>query len=58
MHPDVQREIASKGGKAAHAKGTAHEWTEEEASRAGKKGGTISGQRARERREQRELRES
>lgn len=31
--------IASKGGKAAHAKGTAHEWSSEEARAAGKKGG-------------------
>ena len=34
-----QREIASKGGKAAHQKGTAHEWTSEEARDAGRKGG-------------------
>jgi general stress protein YciG len=31
--------IASKGGKAAHAAGTAHKFTSEEASAAGKKGG-------------------
>lgn len=37
-----QREIASKGGKAAHAKGTAHEWTPEEARAAGRKGGMVS----------------
>jgi general stress protein YciG len=37
-----QLEIASKGGKAAHAKGTAHEWTVEEAVSAGRKGGQIS----------------
>ena len=30
-----RREIASKGGKAAHQKGTAHEWTAEEARKAG-----------------------
>ncbi|MGZ8295342.1 MAG: KGG domain-containing protein, partial [Telluria sp.] len=30
-----QREIASEGGKAAHRKGTAHEFTSEEARRAG-----------------------
>ena len=34
-----QREIASKGGKAAHKKGAAHEWTREEAQVAGRKGG-------------------
>lgn len=35
MDPDRQREIASEGGKAAHEKGTAHEFTSEEARRAG-----------------------
>jgi general stress protein YciG len=35
MDPARQREIASQGGKAAHAKGTAHEFTSEEARRAG-----------------------
>lgn len=45
-----QREIASKGGRAAHQKGTGHEWTSEEASEAGKKGGRAS-QEARRRRE-------
>ncbi|MES2325446.1 MAG: KGG domain-containing protein [Pseudomonadota bacterium] len=35
MDPDRQREIASEGGKAAHEKGTAHEFTPEEARRAG-----------------------
>lgn len=39
MKPEEQRKIASKGGKAAHAKGTAHEWTSEEAKVAGRKGG-------------------
>ncbi len=42
MTPEKKREIASKGGKAAHAQGTAHRWTREEAQRAGKIGGTIS----------------
>lgn len=42
MSPEKQREIASKGGRAAHAKGTAHEWTSEEARVAGRKGGQIS----------------
>jgi len=40
-----QREIASKGGRAAHAKGTAHEWTSEEAREAGRKGGKASHRR-------------
>jgi uncharacterized protein len=43
-----QRDIASKGGKAAHQKGTAHEWTSEEARDAGRKGGIASHQRRRE----------
>ena len=42
MSPERQREIASKGGRAAHEKGTAHEWTAEEARRAGRKGGQVS----------------
>ena len=41
MDPGRQRDIASKGGKAAHAKGTAHEWTADEARRAGRKGGEV-----------------
>ena len=42
-----QREIASKGGRAAHAKGTAHEWSSDEAREAGRKGGvTVSRDRA------------
>ncbi|MBP9820464.1 general stress protein [Candidatus Woesebacteria bacterium] len=39
MDPEQQRKIASKGGRAAHAKGTAHEWTSEEAREAGRRGG-------------------
>lgn len=47
MSPERQREIASKGGRAAHEKGTAHEWTADEARRAGRKGGeTVSRDRA------------
>src|SRR5207253_9024581 len=42
MSPEKQREIASKGGRAAHQKGTAHEWTSEEARSAGRKGGQVS----------------
>lgn len=41
MDPQRQREIASKGGRAAHAKGTAHEWSKEEAKQAGHKGGVV-----------------
>ncbi len=43
MDRSRQREIASKGGRAAHQKGTAHEWTADEARVAGRKGGeTVS----------------
>jgi general stress protein YciG len=45
MDAAKQREIASKGGKAAHAKGTAHEWTPDEACAAGRKGGMASHRR-------------
>lgn len=42
MTPEKQKEIASKGGRAAHQKGTAHEWTSDEARQAGRKGGQVS----------------
>ena len=42
MDEDKQREIASKGGKAAHEKGTAHEFTSEEARAAGREGGRAA----------------
>ncbi len=42
MSPEKQREIASKGGRAAHQKGTAHEWSSDEARDAGRKGGMAS----------------
>ena len=45
MDRNRQRDIASKGGKAAHQKGTAHEWTSEEARDAGRKGGVASHRR-------------
>lgn len=41
LDPDRIREIASKGGKAAHAQGTAHKFTSEEARAAGVKGGSA-----------------
>ena len=47
MDVSRQREIASKGGRAAHAKGTAHEWSSDEARVAGQKGGiAVSRDRA------------
>jgi general stress protein YciG len=39
MNQEKQREIARKGGRAAHEKGTAHEFTPDEARAAGRKGG-------------------
>ncbi len=42
MSVEKQREIASKGGSAAHQKGTAHEWSSDEARTAGRKGGQVS----------------
>lgn len=44
MDRKKQQEIASKGGKAAHEKGTAHEFNSEEAREAGRKGGLARGQ--------------
>lgn len=41
MDPAKQREIASKGGQAAHRQGTAHQFTSEEAREAGRKGGEV-----------------
>ena len=47
MDPSRQKEIASKGGRAAHQKGTAHEWSSDEARSAGQKGGiAVSRDRA------------
>ncbi len=42
MDPAKQREIASKGGRAAHAKGVAHKYTSETGRKAGRIGGKIS----------------
>ena len=41
MSPEKQREIASKGGRVAHQKGAAHQWTADEAREAGRKGGSA-----------------
>lgn len=41
LTPERQREIASLGGKAAHAVGRAHQWTQETAREAGRKGGVA-----------------
>lgn len=42
MNPEKQKEIASKGGKASHAKGVGHEWSSEQARTAGRKGGLAA----------------
>ncbi len=48
MDPEKQREIARKGGRAAHEKGSAHEFSADEAREAGRKGGErVSSDRAR-----------
>jgi uncharacterized protein len=44
---DVAR-FGARGGKAAHAKGVAHEFTSEEASAAGRIGGKVTQERKRE----------
>lgn len=43
MDPEKQREIASKGGKAAHESGNAHQFTPDEAREAGRRGGQARG---------------
>ena len=47
MDPQRQREIASQGGRAAHEKGTAHEFSSEEARAAGRKGGQARSENSR-----------
>ncbi len=47
MTPETQKQIASRGGKSAHAKGKAHRFTREEAQQAGAKGGKIAAERRR-----------
>jgi general stress protein YciG len=42
MSREKQREIASKGGRAAHARGKAHQWTPDEAREAGRRGGRVT----------------
>jgi general stress protein YciG len=48
MDPERQRQISSQGGKAAHQKGTAHEFDSNEAREAGRKGGMASHRRKQE----------
>lgn len=42
MSPEQRTAIARRGGRAAHAAGTAHEWTRESAAAAGRKGGLAA----------------
>ncbi len=52
MSAEKQRQIASLGGKAAHAKGTAHEFNAEEARRAGQRGGLVNAARVKREKEE------
>lgn len=45
LTPERRRELASIGGRAAHAKGTAHEFNRETATEAGRKGGKVAASR-------------
>jgi general stress protein YciG len=45
MDQEKQRQIASKGGRIAHERGRAHQFTSEEAREAGRKGGLAAHQR-------------
>jgi hypothetical protein len=47
MAPEKRRQVSSQGGKAAHAKGVARQWTLEEAREFGRKGGLMSGRHER-----------
>jgi uncharacterized protein len=49
MHPDRVREIASQGGKAGHAKGTAHQWDKVTGPKAGRLGGLARARNDKER---------
>jgi general stress protein YciG len=51
MDRNLVSEIARKGGKAAHAAGTAHEFSSDEARHAGRKGGMATHARRRTRTE-------
>jgi uncharacterized protein len=48
LSAEKRREIAGKGGKAAHAQGVAHKWTSQEASEAGKKSSKVNRKRHKE----------
>lgn len=48
LPPEQLREVARKGGKAAHASGNAHQWTKEQAREAGRKGAAARLRKMRE----------
>jgi len=48
MDAELRSKISRLGGKAAHAKGTAHEFTSEQARAAGRKGGIATHRRKRD----------
>jgi len=52
MDQEKQREIARKGGRAAHEQGVAHEWSSQEAREAGKKGGQARGRQTQSNRDE------
>lgn len=56
MDPERRRQLAQRGGRMAHEKGTAHEFSPEEGRIAGTKGGKISGGRRRATAQAREAR--
>lgn len=56
MDPERRRQLAQRGGRMAHEKGTAHEFDSEEGRVAGQKGGKVSGGRRRATAEAREAR--
>lgn len=45
LSPERRREVARQGGRTAHANGTAHQWTSEEARQAGRKGAAVIAKR-------------
>ena len=54
MDPEQQRQIASSGGRTAHKKGVAYQWSSAEAREAGRRGGLKSAERRRQAKAERE----
>jgi general stress protein YciG len=50
MDSELQRKLASKGGRVAHMRGTAHQFSHQEAVEAGRRGGRAASERRRQRR--------